>query len=91
MIESRIDEVWTRIENNQGQMFHTITGLEFSYQVMGNYLKTTRTDYNLSKQDFARAASMVPIPSPGAINNIVRGPAYIWAILHDQRISKGEW
>jgi len=91
MAESSFDEVWDRIKTFQGQIFHTITGLEFSYIVLGSYLKTTRTVYNLSKRDFSRASSMVPIPNPGAINNIVRGPAYIWAILHDQRISQGEW
>ena len=28
---------------------------------------------------------MVPIPGPGSINRIVQGPAYVWAVLHDDR------
>ena len=91
MTEASFDEIWDRIISNQGKIFYTITGLEFSYKIIGSYLKTTRTNYHLAKQNFSRAFLAVPIPNPGAINKIVRGPAYVWAILHDQRISRGEW
>jgi hypothetical protein len=85
------EEVWDRLRSNEGNLFHTISGLDFQYHITGNMLETTRTDYHLSKQDFARAFSLVPIPNPGTINRLVRGPSYIWAILHDERISQGEW
>jgi hypothetical protein len=29
---------------------------------------------------------MMPIDGPGAIRDLVRGSAYIWAILNDKRI-----
>jgi alpha-beta hydrolase superfamily lysophospholipase len=31
----------------------------------------------------------VPLDGPGLINHIARGPAYVWAVLHDPRITLG--
>lgn len=85
------DVIWGRIVALQGEQFNTITGLPFTYQVDGDALYPSRTNYRLSRSDVEAAYGMVPIPGPGAINNDVRGPAYIWAILHDQRVSQGAW
>lgn len=83
--------IWGRILALQGETFATITGLPFTYQVEGDALFPSRTDYRLSRRDVETAYGMVPISGPGAIRNTVRGPAYIWAILHDPRVSQGEW
>ncbi len=40
--------------------------------------------------DFYKAYDLIPINGPGAINNLVRGPANVWVVLHDSRISSGE-
>lgn len=80
------DEVWKRIISNEGVTFITKTGKEFSYTIKGEGLKTTRTDYRLSKTDFEKAYKMMPIDGPGIISDLVRGSAYIWAILNDKRI-----
>jgi len=71
--------------------FHTITGKELTYEVDDDGFYPSRTNYRISKNDFIRACKLVPIDGPGKINKIVRGPAYIWAVLHDKRISMGEW
>jgi hypothetical protein len=34
---------------------------------------------------------MVPIKGPGIISGTIRGPSYVWAVLHDPRISLGQW
>jgi hypothetical protein len=83
--------IWARITALQGEQFSTITGLPFTYSVNGEGLFPSRTDYRLSRGDFETAYALVPIPGPGVINNDVRGPAYVWAILHDQRVSQGAW
>lgn len=80
------NEVWRRITTNEGDTFITKTGKEFSYTITGEGLKTTRTDYRLSKADFEKAYKMMPIDGPGVIRDLVRGSAYIWAILNDKRI-----
>jgi len=46
-----------------------------------------------SEINFERAHDLMllegPLEGPGAINRLVQGPAYVWAVLHDQRISSG--
>ncbi len=85
------ESVWASICANEGQIFYTKTGLDFSYRIKDNTFYPSRTKYAIGKGDFEKAYRMVPIKGPGVINEIVRGPAYIWAVLHDSRISKGEW
>lgn len=91
MPKASFDEVWQRVIGNEGEEFHTITGLEFTYEVGGDFIVTSRARQNISKSDFMKALGRVPLQGPSEINDIVRGPAYVWAILHDSRISRGEW
>lgn len=79
-------EVWNRIIENEGNTFKTKTGIEFNYEICKDGLLTSRTTYRLSKIDFKKAFETMPLEGPGKINDIVRGPAYIWAILNDKRI-----
>jgi len=85
------EEIWSRITVHAGETFHTKTGLKFTYKIKGSGFYPSRTNYRISKTDFRTAYRMVPIDGPGAINEIVRGPSYVWAVLHDQRISVGKW
>ena len=86
-----INAVWIRIKNLSGQQFLTKSGKPFTYSVSGDVLNPSRTDYNLSKSDFEKALALAPLDGPGAINQIVRGPAYIWAVLHDPRVRGADW
>jgi hypothetical protein len=79
-------EVWNRIVAHEGELFHTISNLPFKYQVGGNIVVPDRTRYLLHKSDLEKAYELVPMKGPGIINDLVRGPAYIWAILHGERI-----
>jgi len=91
MPNTPFEEIWRRIVTHEGEIFRTKTGLEFTYRIDGEGFYPSRTSYRISKTDFRRAYEIVPIDGPGVINDIVRGPAYVWAVLHDQRISLGEW
>ena len=42
----------------------------------------------MPKSNIKKAYYKMPIKGPGEINNLVRGPAYIWVILNDSRIVK---
>lgn len=86
-----IDEVWRRIEALEGAEFETKTGKPFTFTVAGAVLRTSRTRYNLSMADFARALKLCPLDGPGEISRVVRGPAYVWAILYDQRVRRNDW
>jgi hypothetical protein len=84
-------EVWNRVVAHAGEVFNTKTGLTFTYRVVGDRFLPSRTRYQVARYDFEDAYRLVPLSGPGQINNIVRGPAYVWAVLHDARISRGAW
>lgn len=78
--------VWKNIIFNEGQIFVTKSNIKFKYKVKGNAIIPDRTNYPLNKNDFKKVYNLLPLDGPGKINNIVRGPSYIWAILNDNRI-----
>ena len=86
-----IDEVWARIKSHEGEKFETRTGKTFTYHIDGEIFHPSRTEYNISKRNFEIALELVPLDGPGIINNLVRGPAYVWAVLHDHRIRGQDW
>ncbi len=85
-----IDEVWQRIALHAGETFHTVTGLDFTYEVPGNYLLVSRTIRNLSKSNFQKSLSLMPASGPGALTER-QGASYVWAILMDDRIRSVKW
>jgi hypothetical protein len=87
----RFEEVWRRIVAHEGDEFRTTTGLPFTYEIAGDILHPSRTKYNIAKSQVAKAFELVPFDGPGIINAIVRGPSYVWAILHDARIRRSRW
>src|SRR5690606_15266587 len=60
---------------------------EFTYRCDGRACYPSRTNYVLSREDFRTVYDRMPVPGPAVIEDLVRGPAYIWAILHDPRIT----
>jgi hypothetical protein len=83
--------VWARIAAHAGQRFSTKTGRSFKYRIERDALVTDSTDYALAKGNFAEALKQVPFEGPGTIAQTMRGPAYVWAILHDSRIRLQDW
>ena len=85
------NDVWNRIIRFKGEEFETKTHLPFTYEIKGKVFRSNRTEYNISKSDFEKAFAQVPLDGPGKISGTVRGSAYVWAVLHDKRVSKGDW
>jgi len=86
-----IDELWSRLRSCQGESFQTKTGKPFTYEMNGDVFHPSRTEYNISKAEFRKALADVPFDGPGVINRTVRGPSYVWAVLHDRRIRREDW
>jgi len=92
MDKRTFQEVWATIESLTGETFRTKRGLEFTYNIDGSALipiRDGKTVYRITMKDFKDAFSRLPLNGPGDINDIVRGPAYVWAILNDKRITGG--
>lgn len=86
-----VDDVWRRLKALEGHDFETKTGKPFTFAISGDVFHPSRTRYNVAKADFRKALALVPFDGPGVINRLVRGPAYVWAVLHDQRVRKQDW
>jgi len=91
MPKAPFEVTWSRIVAHAGKYFRTKTGLEFTYRVEKNVFRPSRTDYGIARSDFEKAYDLVPLSGPGEITSLVRGPSYVWAVLHDPRIARGEW
>jgi len=86
-----ITEIWERIKAHQHEEFVTKRGLSFTYEVRGNRLVTDRpSEYPIQATEFEKALAVMPVPGPGRLRHL-RGPSYIWAILHDPRIRGNDW
>lgn len=82
-----INTFWNKIKTHEGEVFRTVTGLEFTYQfVSENAICTSRTKYNLTKTNFEKALSLCPITQPGDISKIIRGSSYVYSLISDERM-----
>ena len=55
MVSIPFEELWSRIVAHQGEVFHAIRGLEFTYKLVGSTLYPGRTSYQISKSDLESA------------------------------------
>ena len=91
MLKPSFAEIWKRIVACENEEFKTTSNLPFTYEINGTDLYPIGTKIKIMKADFAKAYEYVPIKSPSVISKLVKGSEYIWAIFHDERISKKEW
>lgn len=85
-----IQEVWARIQAHAGEIFSQLRGGAFSYSVTADHVIPDRTNHQIPKSHFARALSLLPLDNTMAVQDL-RGPSYIYAILSDPRIRRGDW
>lgn len=83
--------VWSLVKEFAGTAFKTKRGEELRYEVHGNQVHTSRTNYPLHRGEFEKAAAIGKVAGPGSYGDMLRGPSYIWAILHDERIASRLW
>lgn len=79
------DVIWERICNNEGKIFHQIRGKKFTYNVHGNTLMLSTTNYNIAKSTFEKALEFVPFENTTPVQHL-SAPSYLYAILMDNRI-----
>ncbi|MFQ5699338.1 MAG: hypothetical protein ACE5IL_13770 [Myxococcota bacterium] len=85
------EEVWARICEQEQEFFRTRLGRWFRYRIEGRDLCPSQTQLRIPRSDFELAFPLLPLPTPGKLNRLVTGAGYLWAILHDPRISRGAW
>jgi hypothetical protein len=85
-----LETVWERIRRHAGEPFRLVTGPEFTYEVPGNYLRPVGRVRHLSKTNFGKALPRLPLRQTTDVKDL-QGSSYLFAILMDPRISRGEW
>jgi hypothetical protein len=92
--ENLNDAVWGRINRHQGEQFHTVTGLPFTFAVEGKGIWIFRNlepvNRKLTRTDLEKASSRCPLSTTTEIKDLV-GYAYLFAILRDGRIREQAW
>lgn len=76
----------------EGEQFETITDLTFTYTTEGNVFRTDRANQDISRSGFEKVIEIgLPLEGPGSISKLVRGSAYVCAVLHDCRVRQANW
>ena len=93
-VKDLLPTVWSRIEEHQGEPFHTATGLPFTYQVEGNgvwfFRNKKRINRKLTRKHIDEAISRCPLKSTTEIKDLMDF-AYLFAMLMDRRIRGQAW
>ena len=86
-----ITEIWERIKTHQNEAFKLKGGEPLTYEVVGNTVVVDRSPkHPLHIGQFEKALQRVPVDGPNKLYDL-RGPSYLWAILHDPRIRMNDW
>ncbi len=88
---SLFDDIWQRIVGKSGEFFQTQAGAWFTYRIEADTALPSHTELRIPRSDFERVFPLLPLPSPAKIGKFVTGANYVWAILHDPRITEGRW
>lgn len=80
-------DIWCKIEKHAGETFHTKDGKEFTYEIQGELFVADQGEQLISKNDFQNALKKISDVTPEELERIVKGPAYVWSVLSDERIA----
>jgi hypothetical protein len=88
-------QVWNRVVAHQGEDFRTRTGKMFTYAGEGNtgiwfFRDGKRINKRLWRGDLEKAVSRCPLANTTDISDCF-DPAYLFALLMDQRIRANDW
>ena len=84
-----VNKAWENIIKHEGEIFHTVSNLEFTYQMNlnSNGFITNRGKITLTQKNFEKAFSLMPVKGPGELGqNGIYGNPYVYALLTDKRI-----
>jgi len=82
VLQMSINNLWESMKKHEGETYKTVTGLEFTYSfINNNSIKVNRANQILTKNNFEKALSYMPLNNPGQISKIVRGSSYVYSII----------
>jgi hypothetical protein len=81
-----IDDVWSAIVANEGATFTVRQGQAFSYQVAGDLLIPSTTNWEIPRSEVHEALRRMPVAGPAALKDL-QAAAFLYAIVTDPRIT----
>ena len=79
-----MEKVWNNIRKHGGEVFYTITNIEYNYVVKDNHILINNDPRRkITKRTLAKALE-IENPTPSKIN--MRCQSYIYGIITDSRI-----
>lgn len=82
-----INLFWNNLKKYEGETFQTVSGLPFVYEFIGeSTIRVNRANQSISKSNFVKALERMPLTGPGEISGLVRGSAYVYALITDERM-----
>ena len=82
-----IETMWNNIKSNEGEIFRTIRGVEYTYVVAEDYILINNDKKRRITKDSIKTAITINNPSPSKIQKQgIWGPSYVWGIITDKRI-----
>ena len=82
-----IETIWHNIKQHEGEIFRTITGVEYRYVVYKDYFLVNDLQSRRITKAMIEKAIALENPTVRKIEaEGCRGPSYIWGIITDRRI-----
>ena len=81
-----LETVWGVLESHSGESFTLKSGPQFSYQISAGVLMPTTANWDVPKAEFAEALRRMPVAGPAQLKDL-QAAAFIYALLHDDRIA----
>jgi hypothetical protein len=92
--EATAESVWQQIRSHQGEKFRTATRLPFTYTVeragIWFFREGRRINRKLTRNQVEQAIARCPLASTTEIKDLIDYP-YLFALLMDPRIRRGDW
>lgn len=85
-VAHRLPDVWVLLESHVGESFTLKSGQQFSYQISNDVLMPTTANWDVPKAEFSEALRRLPVSGPAALKDL-QAAAFIYALLHDERVS----
>lgn len=82
----RLEAVWEQLEAHAGEPFTLKRGQQFTYHVSAGVLMPTTANWDVPKAEFAEALRRLPVSGPAQFKDL-QAAAFIYALLHDERIA----
>ena len=84
---NNIDHVWANICKHEGEVFHTVRNIEYTYVVKDNCILINNDVRRKIKKVAIEKALSIENPTPYKIQMAnIWGPSYIYGIITDSRI-----